>query len=193
MTPTCVAPNLDEVLAHVRPGRDTRLYLTDEQKRATADRDGLILRHVVRALVRARHGARHPKQPPDAFPLTPLALQAVARKLGPGHVGIKRAYALIARGRECGLLYDAGRYRARRRLAGDRLIPLYRLGARIAAGVCSAHKQPTVGRKTRVKRKKPPRWWLHPLLGDPSRRAPPGLSRRMRNARSHDERHPSRV
>jgi hypothetical protein len=49
-----------------------------------------------------------PHRLPDTFPLTPFALQDVARKLGLGHVGVKRAYAMIRRARACGLLRDAG-------------------------------------------------------------------------------------
>jgi hypothetical protein len=175
------APYLDEVLANVRPGRHVRLYLTDHQKHATSDRDGLILRRVVRALLQARHDASNPKQPPRSFPLTAPALQAVARKLGCDNVGDKRAYALIRRAKECGLLQDAGRYKARRRLTGDRRVPVYTLGARIT-GLRSAHRQPTVGRRRHVKPARPSRWWGHLLFGGAPDPRPPPHEERARAA-----------
>ncbi len=51
------APDLDAVLAQVRPGRAVRLYLTPPQKKALVDRDGLIARWVIRALLQARREA----------------------------------------------------------------------------------------------------------------------------------------
>ena len=113
------APYLDEVLPLVRPDRNVRLRLSEEQKRA---------------LLRARAEAADPNWRGTSFPVTPFAFQAVARKLGEGHVGIKRSRAAIHRGKGCDLLLDAGTFKARR---PTRLIPVYRLGAAsLAWGGC---------------------------------------------------------
>jgi hypothetical protein len=180
------APHLRDVLANVRPGRSVRLYLSDEQKAATGDRDGLILRRVLRALLDARGAAS--SDPPYSFPLTEHAFCAIARKLGTP-VGIKRARRLIRRGIECGLLADAGSYRSRYKLGGDgggHRVRLYKLGCRIVGLRRALCRKPAVGTspavKARVVRDVLP-FWLHPLFGTVDGLPPPQARGSSRQAK----------
>src|SRR4051794_3202488 len=76
-------PDLSSVLSHVvPPGRNVRLHYSREQRLELSDQDGLLACKVLRALLKARHAAVTPRQPPAAFPLTEDAFQAVALKLG---------------------------------------------------------------------------------------------------------------
>jgi hypothetical protein len=190
------APHLDAVLASVQPGRAVRLYLTAEQKAATCDRDGLILRRVLRALLHARAEATHPGAPPFSFPLTEFAFCAVARKLGEP-VGTKRARALIRRGIACGLLADSGSFRSRYKRSGDgggHRVRLFTLGCRIVGLRSALRSKPANGSETTVKgpgtvEERP--FWLHPLFGSVDGLPPPearGGSRRAKRLREWRER-----
>ena len=166
------------MLPLIRADRNVRLRLTPERRQATADRDGILARRVLRALHQARHEAASPDWNGTSFPLSGFAFQAIAHKLGV-RVGIKHSRAIIRRARECGLLQDAGPYESKL----QRLVPTYRLGARIVGlgetmrggdVLRSAHKQLTGGRRSPVKVTQRVRWWEHGLFGTPDR-APPRL------------------
>lgn len=183
------------MLPLVRPGRNVRLLLSDEQKRATRDPDGLLLRRVLRALLQARHEAIDPRWRGTSFPLTAFAFQAVARRLGIHPCpGIKHSRALIRRGKKCGLLQDAGSYKAGWPI---RRVPTYWLGARIVGlgrgrrtnSLRQTPFQPTRGRSQAVKRRKALNCWGHVLFGLPNGRPPPELSeRQVKKMKSEDTR-----
>lgn len=187
------APILDEVLAHVRPGRHVHLrFWDDERRRATATGDGVVLRRVMCALLDARYQV-NPQTREWSFPLTPRVLQAVALLIGAGYIGIKRCRALLNTGRNSGLLQDAGSYRKWR---PPRRVPVYRLGARIVGlgkGVGNEHlrlppKQPTGDRRSPVKATVRRRWWDHGLFGMPGGESPPLPSgKRMEKLWARDE------
>lgn len=175
-----MTPNLQDVLAAVTPGRVVRLALTPEQKRALRDPDGQLALDVVRHLLGARPAA------PNRFPLTGLAFQAVARKLGRA-VGMKRSLALIRRLADHRVLERSGSYRQAYRTLGvsGYRVALYRLGAAVA----SLRRKRPVGRGRPVKGGRRRRWWQHELFGDLYGRPPPGLSKKERRKwRSDDER-----
>jgi hypothetical protein len=180
------APHLREVMPLVQPGRSVRLYLTDEQKAATADRDGLILRRVIRALLQARDAAS--TQPPYSFPLTERAFCAVARKIG-CPVGGHRALALIRRGIACGLLADSGFYRSRYKLGGDgggHRVRLFRLGCRIVGLRRALCRKPAVGTPQSVKPcevSPVADWWLDGLMGTADGLPPPQAQGSSRQAK----------
>lgn len=176
------APNLQDVLAAVFPGRVVRLALTPEQKRALRDSDGQLALDVVRHLLGARAAAAPAR---DRFPLTEATFQAVALKLGRA-AGIKRCRVMLRRLRDARVLERAGSYRQRYRTLGvsGYRVALYRLGAVVAS---LTHKR-SVGRGRAVKGGRRPRWWQHPLFGDASGRPPPGLTKRAAaRMRSLDE------
>jgi hypothetical protein len=81
------------------------------------------------------------------------------------------------------VLESAGSYRQRYRSSAARSgfrVPLFRLGAS-----ATAKRRASVGKRTRVKRTRPVRWWAHPLFGEPNGRPPPHIglaaARRMRS------------
>jgi hypothetical protein len=170
------APHLDNVLRTVNPGRRIRLYLSPEQRAATSDRDGLILRRVVRALVQARDAASN--DPPYSFPLTEECFCAVARKIG-CPVGGKRARRLIRRGIVCGLLLHSGSYRTPYKRGGDgggHRVRLYKLGCRIVGLRSALCTKPAVGKTQLVKPSEAPaspEWWLDGLMGTADGLPPP--------------------
>ena len=211
-------------LGHASPDITLRIYahLFDQSRHAAATR-GLLESEFASLLSLARRrdessgrnlghalddpevrsGARGPRRtaPGDrprwrgtSFPLSAFAFQVIARKLGLGHVGIKRCRALIHRAKQCGLLDDASSYKARWPL---RLVPTYRLGARIVGlgkhlgtrGLRRAHRQPTGGKVGFGKRPKRHGRWVYALFGTHDARPPSGSRQRRRRAmKSGDER-----
>jgi hypothetical protein len=180
------APRLHDVLVHVQPGRTVRLHLTDQQKAATSDRDGLILRQVIRALLHARHEATD--QPPYSFPLTEHTFCAIARRLGTP-VGVKRARRLIRRGIACDLLLDSGSFRSRYKKGGDgggHRVRLFKLGCRIVGLRSALRPHSAVGTSRVVKgadrvEKRP--FWAHDLFGSPDWLPPPEAQGKSRRAK----------
>ena len=179
-------PRLAGVLAAVVRGRVTPLKLTREQRLALGDRDGRLAVDVLRHLHAARMIAVAPAEPREAFPLTELTFQAVARKLGVT-VGIKRSRGLIRRLCAEGVVEPSGSYRQRytRGLSGFR-VRLYRLTADVRSLRAAApSRKRAVGNGGRVNRV---RWWKHGLFGMPDGRPPPHLPRwRAKRMRSLDE------
>jgi hypothetical protein len=176
------SPNLHDVLANVRRGRVTYLDLAHEQRRDLRDPDGQLALHILRHLLgaRAATGTDH-----DRFPITMLAFQAVARKLG-HDIGQKRSYHLIHRLIEAEVLNPSGSYRQRYSNitpTGFR-VRLWRI-CRVASRLLV---QPPVGTRTRSRGRFRSRWWEHELFGDGSGRPPPGIRKRdAARMRSPDE------
>src|SRR4051812_29578232 len=104
-------PTLDVVIEAIAPGRIIRLRLTAEQRCALGDRDGRIALAVLRALIAARRRGAEPSTAPPEFPLVAHVIQAVGRRLGHGHVGIKRCHEIRRRLVAAQVIEDAGSYR----------------------------------------------------------------------------------
>jgi hypothetical protein len=178
-------PTLDDVLANVTPGRSHRLHLNPEQKRTLADRDGRLIRQVIRALLRARQHAVALRQPRDEFPLTEHACQAIARKLG-HTIGQKRARGLIHRALEAGIIRDAGSYRQTYRITGPSgyRVKLFEIGVRITARsdelATALRLEPLSAKRGLSSRQAGVPWYEHPLFGASDGLPPPGLNRRQR-------------
>jgi hypothetical protein len=164
---------LEDVLTTVVRGRVAYLETPPGARGAFADTDARIALDVLRHLLGAR-----PVTAPERFPLTELAFQAVARRLG-YRVGQKHARRLVARLAAGGVVVDAGSYRQPYRDSAVRSgfrVRLYRLWWRVRSPL-SKRKRP-VGSAT-VSRVKPRRrWWSHPLFGDLSGRPPPQFTPR---------------
>jgi hypothetical protein len=197
------APYLDGVLMNIHADGRVRLHLSPAQKQALADRDGLIARQVLRALLRARALATDPDQPPTRFPCTEDGFQAVAHALG-HRVGDKRARAIIRRLVAAQVLVPSGSYM--RKTGGRYRVVLFRLGARISGiraatreavetlryGAAASQSPPGTAPPVKPRRRR--FWWEHALFGDPGmvnmRRPPPGWSQRgLRSTRSFDQLH----
>ena len=170
------------------------------QALAAHGRDGLILTRVVRALLRARAEATHPRTSPFTFPLTEEAFVRVARRAGMA-VGQKHTRHLIRLAISTGLIVPHGSYTSTK----WRYVRCYRLGCRItrprhngeagggADGLRFAQEHTAVGSARRVKdhgrrRRAVERvpWWLDGLIGTVDGLPPPearGNSRRARRLR----------
>jgi hypothetical protein len=176
------AVTLEAVLAQVVRGRVAYLVLDQEQKHSLRDPDGQRALDVLRHLL----GARETVGAPERFPLTEGTFQAVARRLG-HKIGQKRCRLLIRRLRTARVISGSGSYRQPYRhlpIRSGFRVTLHRLACRIPLPTV---KSP-VGTRGRVKRRRRPRWWEHPLFGDLLQRPPPEVPRsRVERMRSLDE------
>lgn len=171
--------NLAEVLAAVVPGQTVPFDLTSAQRDSLRDPDGRLALYVIGHLIAAREAVGAPGR----TPITELAVQAVAQKLGV-NVGQKRCRLLRRRLVDAGVMAIAGAYAAR---SGYR-VRLYVVAARVRRVARPAHKQRPPGTRSSVKPRRSPRWWQHPLFGNPNGLPPPGISRvRLRRMVSLDE------
>jgi hypothetical protein len=161
------------------------LHLSAEQKEKLGDRDGRLARQLLRALRRARERAVAPRQPPDEFPLTEDALQAIAHKLGQT-LADKRARRIIHRLIDAGVLTPAGSYRQRYRITGPSgyRVRLFRIGVRITARSDevrpAATPQASPGKRGSVKPSERVPWYRHALFGTPDGLPPPCWDPRRR-------------
>jgi hypothetical protein len=185
----------DQVLAHVRPGLRASLRLSPRQRsRIRLQPDGevalRILRHIVPA--RAEAGADH-----LTFPLIERFVQRAAARLGL-RLGQRRCRAIIRLLAAEGLIEAASSYRQPYRSqpgGSGYCVVVWRLRPFLVSAIRGLLRRPaaalrsskaSVGTRNRASAPRRPKWWQHPLFGDPSGLPPPGISPR-RAARMHSE------
>lgn len=179
--------DLADLRRAVAPGRVVRLYLTREQKRALRDREGQIALDGYRHYLGARAALGWPT---DRFPMVEEALQTVLAHCGRGHFDRKPIRAQIRRLVAEGVTKRSGGVRQDDHNGpgdGTHIVPWF-----------SHRKAPEEKRRTRSPatwafsvgerlKPTPPTTWAHPLFGDQSGRAPPGLPPRDTPYQSLDE------
>jgi hypothetical protein len=183
----------DAVLKLVRPGRTAIITLTEGQRVALHDPDGL------RALSLLAHllAVRDPLDPDGEFPLTEKFVLRLSKRAG-SEVGRNAARRVITRLRDAGVLVPAGSYRAAYTVvqpSGFR-VPLWRLGpdVRVTTGRRSSANPPRRFRSATdqasvagPRSRKPQPWWRHGLFGNPVGVPPVGVRddvlRRWRSAK----------
>ena len=185
------APNLQDVLGAIVPGRVVRLTpLTSEQQKALRDHDAQIGLNVVRHLLGARKLTGNDGAG-DRFPLTEATFQAIARKLG-HTIGIKRSRSIIRRLIAAKVIDPSGSYRQQyRRREGSTgyRVALYRLAVAVRRVTAPLRSKRPVGRGGAVKGDERSRWWQVGLFADAAGLPPPGHSEgQLRRMRSADER-----
>ena len=153
-----MTPNLQDVPAAVQSGNAVRLAFTAEQKQALRDPDGRLARDVLRHLLGARATSAHPEAALEFSPLTALAFQAVARKLGestnPGRStnhapGIKRCRTMILRLRAAGILGGPGPTASGTTASWSPCFGSPPVSLRLGRGVLSAGPGLSSGRRSR--------------------------------------------
>jgi hypothetical protein len=178
-----VAPTLDEMLDALKPGSRLALELNGRQRKILSTDDGKIALRLIEHVFAARRSIAQGYLA-LAMPLTELALQRFALRLGFGRIGIKRCRRMRLLLVRAGVIAPVGSYRQRYK---DSAAPSgYRV--LLYALFHALKTKHAVGRRPVVKLPSKPKTWTHPLFGDYDGLPPPQLSaRQSARMRSQDE------